>query len=161
MTHHLTPLQQLAVEAIQEDERLTAGLDDAQAGALLRWATARAAELTRDAADETAAEAVAQAIRNAVRAAARADGAVATAEQALAKALPSAVAPSLTASLTLGGAEPVAASLITGAESAPEASSGDSHDTPAASPSPSRPPRLLHRWPESLPLSLLAHLGRR
>ncbi len=36
MTHHLTPWQQLAVEAIQEDERLTAGLDDAQAGELLR-----------------------------------------------------------------------------------------------------------------------------
>ncbi|WP_298404209.1 hypothetical protein [uncultured Chloroflexus sp.] len=161
MNHHLTPLQRLAVEAIQEDERLTAGLDDAQAGVLLRWATARAAELTCDAADEVAAEAVAQAIRTAVRAAVRADGAVATAERALAQALPTGVASSLPTSRTLGGAELAAVSLITGAESVPDTSSDLSYDASAASPSLSRPPRLPRRWPEVLPLSLLAHLGRR
>ncbi|WP_322511942.1 hypothetical protein [Chloroflexus sp.] len=160
MTHHLTPLQQLAVEAIQEDERLTSGLTDEQAGSLLRWATARAAELARDATDEAAAEAVAQAIRSAVRAAARADGAVATAEQALAKALPAAaVAAPPATTFTLGSAEP-AASLITGTETA-DASLPVTGDVPDVPPSPSRPVTFPRRWPEALPLSLLAHLGRR
>lgn len=142
MTHNLTPLQRLAVEAIQEDERLTTGLDDERAAALLRWATAQAADLTRTAADEAAAEAVAQAVRQAVRMAARADGTIATAERALAGLLPTnpshrAAPPSSPPTLGSGIDQPTS--------------------LPSAQPSTHAYRR---RWLETLPLTLLSHIKR-
>ncbi|WP_298819492.1 hypothetical protein [Chloroflexus sp.] len=177
MSRNLTPLQQLAVEAIQEDERLTAGLSDDQAGALLKWATAKAAELARAAADESAVEALAQAIRQAVRAAARADGSVTRAEQTLAQAIPDALKPTPAQGMAqtmpdapkspAQVAAPPATLLTTSATAAPLSMAFGASISPDPS-DPSAPlsvmpqrPSYARRWPEALPLSLLAHLGRR
>ncbi len=146
MVRHLTPYQRLAVEALQEDERLTAGLTDDQAGPLLQWATEQAALLTRNVADEAGVDQVVAQVRAAVRAAARAGGAVEVAAQTLAGLMPALGAAALS--------ETVAPSV--------ESSAGVS---PAAFGSATAPDsvqrRCPRRWPEVLPLSLLAHLARR
>ncbi|MEF3275471.1 MAG: hypothetical protein K6356_13955 [Chloroflexus sp.] len=171
MTRDLTPWQQLAIEAIQEDERLTSGLDDERAGLLLRWATAKAAELARAVTDDAAVEALAQVIRRAVRAAARADGSIATAERALTQALPALMQPpadsvGLPAAepFVLGSAEPMAASLRT--NDVPPTPAIPVHAAPPPAPptGSSRsisPSAYRRRWLDTTPLSLLAHLGRR
>jgi hypothetical protein len=140
MSRELTPLQRLAVEALQEDERLTAGLNDEQARQWLQWATARAIELTRIVDDESSAEEVALAIRKAVRAALQADGSVSTAEHLLAQMVPvSPVVP------------------ILGGNGEQGATAPDSDNSPQKTTTPAYP----RRWLAALPLSLLAHLGRR
>ena len=140
MSRELTPLQRLAVEALQEDERLTAGLNDEQARQWLQWATARAIELTHTADDEASAEEVALAIRKAVRAALQADGSVSTAEHLLAQMVPvSSVVPVLGGTVEQAAATPV------------------SDNPPPTTTTPPYP----RRWLAALPLSLLAHLGRR
>lgn len=140
MSRELTPLQRLAVEALQEDERLTAGLNDEQARQWLQWATARAIELTRTVDDESSAEEVALAIRKAVRAALQADGSVSTAEHLLAQMVPvSSVVPVLGGTVEQAAATPV------------------SDNPPPTTTTPPYP----RRWLAALPLSLLAHLGRR
>ncbi|WP_031460844.1 hypothetical protein [Chloroflexus sp. MS-G] len=140
MSRELTPIQRLAVEALQEDERLTAGLNDEQARQWLQWATARAIELTRTVDDESSAEEVALAIRKAVRAALQADGSVSTAEHLLAQMVPvSSVVPVLGGTVEQAAATPV------------------SDNPPPTTTTPPYP----RRWLAALPLSLLAHLGRR
>jgi hypothetical protein len=140
MSRELTPIQRLAVEALQEDERLTAGLNDEQARQWLQWATARAIELTRIVDDESSAEEVALAIRKAVRAALQADGSVSTAEHLLAQMVPvSSVVPVLGGTVEQAAATPV------------------SDNPPPTTTTPPYP----RRWLAALPLSLLAHLGRR
>ncbi|MDN5273846.1 hypothetical protein QTO31_17915 [Chloroflexus sp. MS-CIW-1] len=140
MSRELTPIQRLAVEALQEDERLTAGLNDEQARQWLQWATARAIELTRTVDDESSAEEVALAIRKAVRAALQADGSVSTAERLLAQMVPvSSVVPVLGGTVEQAAATPV------------------SDNPPPTTTTPPYP----RRWLAALPLSLLAHLGRR
>jgi hypothetical protein len=140
MSRELTPLQRLAVEALQEDERLTAGLNDEQARQWLQWATARAIELTRIVDDESSAEEVVLAIRKAVRAALQADGSVSTAEHLLAQMVPvSSVVPVLGGTVEQAAATPV------------------SDNPPPTTTTPPYP----RRWLAALPLSLLAHLGRR
>jgi hypothetical protein len=140
MSRELTPIQRLAVEALQEDERLTAGLNDEQARQWLQWATARAIELTRTVDDESSAEEVVLAIRKAVRAALQADGSVSTAEHLLAQMVPvSSVVPVLGGTVEQAAATPV------------------SDNPPPTTTTPPYP----RRWLAALPLSLLAHLGRR
>jgi len=140
MSRELTPIQRLAVEALQEDERLTAGLNDEQARQWLQWATARAIELTRTVDDGSSAEEVALAIRKAVRAALQADGSVSTAERLLAQMVPvSPVVPVLGGTVEQAAATPV------------------SDNPPPTTTTPPYP----RRWLAALPLSLLAHLGRR
>jgi hypothetical protein len=140
MSRELTPIQRLAVEALQEDERLTAGLNDEQARQWLQWATARAIELTRIVDDESSAEEVVLAIRKAVRAALQADGSVSTAEHLLAQMVPvSSVVPVLGGTVEQAAATPV------------------SDNPPPTTTTPPYP----RRWLAALPLSLLAHLGRR
>jgi hypothetical protein len=140
MSRELTPIQRLAVEALQEDERLTAGLKDEQARQWLQWATARAIELTRIVDDESSAEEVVLAIRKAVRAALQADGSVSTAEHLLAQMVPvSSVVPVLGGTVEQAAATPV------------------SDNPPPTTTTPPYP----RRWLAALPLSLLAHLGRR
>lgn len=156
MSRNLTPLQQLVVEALQEDERLTAGLSDDQATQLLRWATTRAVDLTATIVDEATAETIAQALRQAVRAAARADGTVATAERTLTTLLPT--PPSLRETAPDQRADP-AADVVLGSAidrdtvQAPP----DTISSPPSPPVPAYPKRWLH----AVPFSLLAHLGRR
>ena len=140
MSRELTPIQRLAVEALQEDERLTAGLNDEQARQWLQWATARAIELTRTVDDESSAEEVALAIRKAVRAALQADGSVSTAEHLLAQMAPV----SLAVPVLCGTADQVATMPT-------------NDNTQRKMTTPVYP----RRWLAALPLSLLAHLGRR
>ncbi len=140
MSHELTPTQRLAVEALQEDERLTSGLNDEQARQWLQWATAKAIELTRTVDDEASAEEVVLAIRKAVRTALQADGSVSTAERLLAQMVPlSPVVSILGSTAAQGATTPV---------------SGNSQQKTTT-------PAYPRRWLAALPLSLLAHLGRR
>lgn len=156
MSRNLTPLQQLVVEALQEDERLTAGLSDDQATQLLRWATTRAVALTTTTADEATAEMITQALRQAVRAAARADGTVATAERALTTLLPTPPATSETAPDQR--ADPASGVVLGSAtDRDPVQALPDTMSSPPSPPVPAYPKRWLH----AVPFSLLAHLGRR
>lgn len=156
MSRNLTPLQQLVVEALQEDERLTAGLSDDQATQLLRWATTRAVALTATTADEATAETIAQALRQAVRAAARADGTVATAERTLTTLLPTPSSPVETTPAQ--HAEPAAGVVLGSAtDRDPVYAPPDTISLPPSPPVPTYPKRWLH----AVPFSLLAHLGRR
>ncbi|MGQ9482322.1 hypothetical protein [Chloroflexus sp.] len=157
MSRNLTPLQQLVVEALQEDERLTAGLADDQAMQLLRWATTRAVELTVTIADEPTAEMIAQALRQAVRAAARADGTVATAERTLTTLLPT--PPSTKETAPDWRADP-ASDVVLGSATDRDPVHAPP-DTISSPPSPQGVPVYPKRWLHAIPFSLLAHLGRR